>query len=43
MIEKMRKIGKIERWKNAKKGKKGHKMSIFHEKDGYLHVPSPDV
>ncbi len=28
---------------NAKKGKKGHKMSNFHEKDGYLHGRIPDV
>jgi len=27
----------------AKMMKKGHKMSIFHEKDGYLRVPFPDV
>ena len=27
----------------AKMMKKGHKMSIFHEKDGYLHGTFPDV
>ena len=34
---------KDEKDRNAKMMKKGHKMSIFHEKDGYLHGNFPDV
>ena len=34
---------KDEKDRNAKMMKKGHKMSNFHEKDGYLRVPLPDV
>ena len=37
--EKMKKKQK----KSGKKGKKGQFLSIFHEKDGYLRVPFPDV
>ena len=42
-IENDRNDRKDEKDRNAKMMKKGHKMSIFHEKDGYLRVPFPDV